>query len=146
MKVNFEEIQKHIKTSIKQNRAQQTQNFNKLLEKEIAQESSKVNSHAIIDPNLEISSIETAIKLQNHQPSHIMEKLNLSLDMWEKYSHLLSNNNLKESQETLDGIMNNLSSLKKEDLAQNEEVNNILNEMTIMAMAEKARLLRGDYS
>lgn len=146
MKVNFEEIQKDVNTPSKQNKTKQTQDFQKLLENKLSHDGTKINPQSITDTSLELSSIEAAIKLQSHQPSKIMEKLDKSLDMWEKYSHFLSMNNLKQSQETLDEILDNLSSLDKDESSQNKEVENIVSEMKIMAMAEKARLLRGDYS
>ncbi len=78
-----------------------------------------------------------------------MDKIESSLDKWEKYSQDLSAGNLRDSENTLNSILDQLSHIENKlnegEIDPKEEVTDIVNELKIMALSEKARLSRGDY-
>jgi len=154
MKINFEEVKKTAQQDSIKNKTKSIQDFDSFLKKEIQQKEKQIGPINISPLEVEFSNLEAALRLQENQPvkqgpEKIMEKIKSSLNMWEKYSHELKENNLKTSFKTLENILSEMSDLEKEmnlkTISSNEQISSIINELKIMAIAEKARLLRGEY-
>jgi len=151
-KINFNDIEKIISQQTEKTKQKTpTQNFEVFLKKQIEQKQEKTHKSQVSSTPIELQELEAALRLnQNQENIKIMDKIESSLDQWEKYSHNLSSGNLKESENTLTSILDNLSqiedNLKNNNINPSEEVSNIVNELKIMALSERARLNRGDYT
>ncbi len=134
--------------------------FKNLLEKELGLESTKrenPTSPGKAPAISQLSELEVSIKLEktalnatslHKSTGNVMDKIEKTLSKWEKYSHSLQNNNLKESYGILQDIMEDISVLEKNATEQQQEdrsVFSIVNELKILATTEKARFSRGDY-
>jgi len=151
-KINFNDIEKIISQQTdKTKQKTPTQDFDIFLKKQIEQKQEKTHKSQVSSTPIELMELEAALRLnQNQDHIKIMDKIESSLNQWEKYSHNLSSGNLKESENTLTSILDNLSqiedNLKNNNINPSEEVSNIVNELKIMALSERARLNRGDYT
>ena len=156
MKINFEEIRKGIQQGPSKRKSISSQDFDQLLKKEIAEDTEKTSPQQVPLSQIELANIEAAMRLeekQNISPNQekIMKGIEANLDNWEKYSQQLTQNNLKTCFNTLENILNEVSQMESQIKANgenppNKQVSSLVKELKIMAMAEKARILRGDYS
>ncbi len=156
MKINFEEIRKGIQQGPSKRKSISSQDFDQLLKKEIAEDTEKTSPQQVPLSQIELANIEAAMRLeekQNISPNQekIMKGIEANLDNWEKYSQQLTQNNLKTCFNTLENILNEVSQMELQIKANgenppNKQVSSLVKELKIMAMAEKARILRGDYS
>ena len=156
MKINFEEIRKGIQQGPSKRKSISSQDFDQLLKKEIAEDTEKTSPQQVPLSQIELANIEAAMRLeekQNISPNQekIMKGIEANLDNWEKYSQQLTQNNLKTCFNTLENILNEVSQMELQIKANgenppNKQVSSLVKELKIMAMAEKARILTGDYS
>lgn len=151
-KINFNDIEKIISQQTdKTKQKTPTQDFDIFLKKQIEKKQEKMHKPQISSTPIELKELEAALRLnQNQDHIKIMDKIESTLDQWEKYSHNLSSGNLKESENTLSSLIDELTQIEKDlnsnDIDSSEGATNIVNELKIMAISERARLNRGDYT
>ena len=151
-KINFNNIEKIISQQTdKTKQKTPTQDFDIFLKKQIEEKQEKMHKPQISSTPIELKELEAALRLnQNQDHIKIMDKIESTLNQWEKYSHNLSSGNLKESENTLTSLIDKLSQIEEDlnsdEINFSEGVTNIVNELKIMAISERARLNRGDYT
>ncbi|GAB6162029.1 hypothetical protein JCM12298_11880 [Desulfothermus naphthae] len=151
-KINFNDIEKNISQQTdKTKQKASNQDFDIFLKKQIEEKQEKMLKPQISSTPIELKELEAALRLnQNQDHIKIMDKIESTLDQWEKYSHNLSCGNLRESENTLNSLIDELTQIEKDlnsnDIDSSEGATNIVNELKIMAISERARLNRGDYT
>lgn len=152
VKIKIGDIEKKFTASTRQDKEKKSPNeFDEFLKKRNKPRSrKKIPTTPISTEKIQFQELEAALRLkQNQGLSIVMDKIESSLDKWEKYSQDLSAGNLRDSENTLNSILDQLSHIENKlnegEIDPKEEVTDIVNELKIMALSEKARLSRGDY-
>ncbi|GAB6887668.1 hypothetical protein JCM13304A_11660 [Desulfothermus okinawensis JCM 13304] len=150
VKIKIGDIEKNLLQAPDKTRKKSPNEFDEFLKKEISQDQEKIPTTPISTEKIQFQELEAALRLkQNQGLSIVMDKIESSLDKWEKYSQDLSAGNLRDSENTLNSILDQLSHIENKlnegEIDPKEEVTDIVNELKIMALSEKARLSRGDY-
>ncbi len=148
VKIQSHEIQKDILNKTQTTKNKPAKEFDLFLKKEIEQKSKSVSLADISTPQIEFQNLEAALSItQNQEGNNLMNHIETTLKEWEKYSQHLLRGNIKNSKDTLECVIQQISDIegKMGTGEDNKEIRSVVEELKIMALTEKARLYRGEY-
>jgi uncharacterized protein YoxC len=147
----------------KSSRAESFEDFQKMLEQEVDKSQGPISTSAGEQtgkaPHLDMNSLHALMQTsatssvleQQTSGQQIMEQVDALLNKWENYAQQLQKpeEGLKQSYQTLEEINSAVKMLQDnmpESGKQSEQLQPLLNELEIMAVTEKIKFNRGDYT
>lgn len=165
MKITPEQLAALQREALKQKSSQSEnlEDFQKMLDQEVNKSngalSNSAGNQAGKAPSLDMNSLHALIQAsgtsgtmeQQTSGQQIMEQVDNLLDKWENYAQQLQkpDQGLKQGYQTLEEIDSAVKVLQEnmpESGKQNEQLKPLLNELEIMAVTEKIKFNRGDYT